>query len=98
MEGPSSAHAKRRTAGEQRTHTITRERQRRTHLKILHPVLLIIISYMVTQTVLLITAGSIDKLKAFFPGSLFVIIALTIILLWTGDLVIDYKRRKHDVR
>jgi hypothetical protein len=45
-------------------------------------------------TILLMTTGNIEQLKTFLIGSLFLLSIITVLLLWTGGLMIEYKKRR----
>lgn len=64
-------------------------------MKILHPVFLIILFYMIAQTMItLTTTGDLEQVKTFLIGSLFLLAVITVLLIWTGELFMDYKKRK----
>jgi hypothetical protein len=40
------------------------------------------------------TTMNLEQMKTFFIGSLFLLSIITVLLMWTGGLLIEYKKRR----
>jgi hypothetical protein len=64
-------------------------------MKIPHPTFLIIVFYMIAQSLIIMsTTKNIEALKTFLIGSTFLLLFITVLLMWTGGLMVEYKRRR----